>query len=1077
VVTRQYELAFLRFARFAARMPWSQSYATHMARRYQRTGDPVHLRYAIESLRFSESVTGGRRDWLSRHARTLCLTNLAVLLPMLAQVEEKRDLLREAVAAGREAVVLSESHYRSQRSLALGNLAMALFEEFRLTGDVATGRESEAIAAAALRAAGHWPGRRSRCLNNLATARMALAERTGDGGELLRGAIEALREGVRTSRLFRARRTFFIGNLSYALYLFHEVTGDVKALHESVNLGRKAVARTSDRHYFRGARLSNLALAQLALAQHAGDPELRSAAVGRLREGIAAAQLGPGAVQLSVNLSFALEGMSSSDTQLLPLSVAAARVALDMSVPGSLDSALAASRLGSALDNLFQVTRELSTLREAVTHLRTAVEATGADHPRRVDYLSALASALDDWSSAASEPAARAESIARYREAVAVAETFPARKDYAVSLVNLAEELYYQFILAGEGIDVLREAISLCRRAIGAIADDDPYLAFARQGLGQYLLSLYAREIDAATLSEARDMLERATAESRSRIFTQMWARRSLAQACGWSGDAEDAVKAIGGAVSLLPKAAPRTLRTADRRHQLNAVGQLAADAAAYALEAGEPGTALEFLERGRGLLMGEAMGARGEAGRLRRLAPGLAREFERLRDMLSDENANGSRMLALATPGSGRDPVAPDLDRAQLAGPWDGDQLRDAGQAWEPLLARIRQRPGLGDFLLPPAAGELRRVPGEAVVFVTASYLRCDALLLVDDPDQPVRHVPLAGLDWTSVNDAATACNAAVRRAMQARSLAGNTEGNAEVSRILGWLWDEVAGPVLDRLGYAGTLGPDGNLPRLWWCPVGPFVDLPLHAAGHHGEVPPQGTAPRTVLDRVVSSYTATARILDYARQAPPGPAATGSAGPLIVAMPVTPGEGDLDGVAGELGELRRLMPQSTLLTGAGATARSVLAALPSHPVAHFACHAVSGTLRDLEAGRLVVSGDGEEPVTVGAISRADIPDGELAYLSACRTAASTPSDEALHVTTAFQLAGYRSVIGTLWEVPDRTARKVAVEVYAELTGDGRHSPVAAHSARALHDAVRRLRRDAPDLPVRWAGHVHVGI
>jgi len=44
----------------------------------------------------------------------------------------------------------------------------------------------------------------------------------------------------------------------------------------------------------------------------------------------------------------------------------------------------------------------------------------------------------------------------------------------------------------------------------------------------------------------------------------------------------------------------------------------------------------------------------------------------------------------------------------------------------------------------------------------------------------------------------------------------------------------------------------------------------LPLHAAGHHHDIANGSAHPRTVLDRVISSYTATVRALAYARQAP---------------------------------------------------------------------------------------------------------------------------------------------------------------------------------------------------------------
>lgn len=50
----------------------------------------------------------------------------------------------------------------------------------------------------------------------------------------------------------------------------------------------------------------------------------------------------------------------------------------------------------------------------------------------------------------------------------------------------------------------------------------------------------------------------------------------------------------------------------------------------------------------------------------------------------------------------------------------------------------------------------------------------------------------------------------------------------------MLGWLWDNAAGPVLDALGYQGPPAPGETWPQLWWVPGGLLSLLPIHAAGH---------------------------------------------------------------------------------------------------------------------------------------------------------------------------------------------------------------------------------------------------
>jgi CHAT domain-containing protein len=138
----------------------------------------------------------------------------------------------------------------------------------------------------------------------------------------------------------------------------------------------------------------------------------------------------------------------------------------------------------------------------------------------------------------------------------------------------------------------------------------------------------------------------------------------------------------------------------------------------------------------------------------------------------------------------------------------------------------------------------------------------------------------------------------------------------------------------------------------------------LPWHAAGHHEDAAAGVPAPRTVMDRVVSSYTTTIRTLAYARQTP---AAAGASPALVVSMPVTPGAMDLPSVPAEAARVTALLRTAgaTVLSGPLATHDSVLGALPGHHVAHFACHGVSD-LADPGASRLLLHDHATHPLTV---------------------------------------------------------------------------------------------------------------
>jgi CHAT domain-containing protein len=46
------------------------------------------------------------------------------------------------------------------------------------------------------------------------------------------------------------------------------------------------------------------------------------------------------------------------------------------------------------------------------------------------------------------------------------------------------------------------------------------------------------------------------------------------------------------------------------------------------------------------------------------------------------------------------------------------------------------------------------------------------------------------------------------------------------------------------------------------------------------------------------------------------------------------------------------------------------------------------------------------------------------------------------VHITGAFQLAGYRNVVGTLWPVNDATSADIARTTYEKLTQGGDTAP-----------------------------------
>ncbi|MFD4973199.1 CHAT domain-containing protein [Streptomyces sp. NPDC058424] len=73
--------------------------------------------------------------------------------------------------------------------------------------------------------------------------------------------------------------------------------------------------------------------------------------------------------------------------------------------------------------------------------------------------------------------------------------------------------------------------------------------------------------------------------------------------------------------------------------------------------------------------------------------------------------------------------------------------------------------------------------------------------------------------------------------------------------------------------------------------------------------------------------------------------------------------------------------------------------------------------------------------------------------------------------MVSAFQLAGFRHAVGSLWNVLDSAAARTAKLFYPHLASLGAPDP-----AVALHRAQLAMRERTPLLLTRWAPYIHVG-
>jgi protein involved in temperature-dependent protein secretion len=1031
--------------------------------RFEQTGDRADLDAAIDLLR--QAVAASPADHPDRAVMLYNLSN--ALQTRLGQAGDGADL-DEAIDAERRAAAASPTDH-PDRAGRLSSLGAALGNRFERTGnradiDAAIDLLRQAVAASP---ADHPD--RAVMLSNLGYALQTRFGQTGDGADIDE-AIDLARQAVAASPADRAGR---LSSLGAALGNRFRRTGDRADIDAAIDLLRQAVAASPADHPDLAMYLSNLGNALRARFERTGDRADLDAAIdaGRQAAGASLADHPGHAVMLS-NLGAVLQTRFelTGDRVDLDAAIDLHRQAVAASPADHPGRAMYLSNLGATLANRFERTGDGADLDEAIDLARQAVAASPADHPGRAIHLFNLGNALRTRFELTGDRADLDEAIDLARQAVAASPADHA--DRTRYLANLGNALRTRFELTGDRAD-LDEAIDLARQAVAAGPADHPDRAERLSNLAYALRARFERTGERADLDAVIDLFRQAVAvEAASPRFRAAVARswgRTAADGQRW----REAVAGFAAAAELLGLVAPRSLTRGDQEHLLEELGGLGAEAAACCVHAGLTNQAVELFEQGRGVLLGQALDTRTDLTALTVRHPDLAARFTLLRD---DVDRTGD--LAGPPPALPPGMDGTDMDARAEAARRDIERRRAAATAFDQVIAKIRQLPDFGGFLRPPPVAELLAAAAQGpLVVVTVSRFGSYALVLADggvlDP------VPLTGLTPETVLDRVAGFVGALEDAWSpAAGAGGRAAAEQQLGDTLGWLWDALADPVLDRLGITGPPRDGLPWPRLWWCVSGLLSFLPVHAAGHHHTR--ADVAPATVIDRVISSYTPTIRALAHARR--PGPTTVGGAGDRLraedrvvaIAMPYTLDAPDLPGAQAEAAELQRRFPgRVTVLTGPQATHDTVLAALPAGRWAHFACHGASD-LTNPSASCLLLTDHRQRPLTVAEVARLRLDGAGLAFLSACSTArpGGRLVDEAIHLASAFQLAGYRHVIATLWPIGDRHAVDIAADIYATLAPTSE-----ADVASAVHAAVRRMRRLwGWDMPSVWASHIHVG-
>ncbi|KAH9055408.1 hypothetical protein EDB87DRAFT_1579876 [Lactarius vividus] len=399
-------------------------------------------------------------------------------------------------------------------------------------------------------------------------------------------------------------------------------------------------------------------------------------------------------------------------------------------------------------------------------------------------------------------------------------------------------------------------------------------------------------------------------------------------------------------------------------------------DYASFLIKSGRFEEAVETLEQGRALLWSEMRGLRTPMVQLIEEDLPLAKRF-------ADINQELEALTTSVTPsgrpemgdgvGEGSDGMDPFgrlvIKRQKLM------EERDA------LISQIRGRPGLEGFLKTPSFTSLRSASSRGpIIIVNHCEWRSDILIIFHN-SLPCS-IPTAKDFYARANKLRDELVEARKHGLD------SVEYQDALSSALKGLYELVGEPVIKRLRLLGV--PEQS--RIWWCPTSVFCSLPLHAMG---PIPSSDNHERYFSDLYIPSYTPSLSALIESRNASPQILEKPSL--LLVAQP----EDSLPGVNGEIKAIRSLEPRVTVanLVSSEATPSSVV--------------------EGLRGSRLY----GGSRLTLLDIARSRLPDAEFAFLSCCHAAEITQdsvADEALHLTAAMQYCGFRSVVGTMWEMAD---------------------------------------------------------
>ncbi|RFN45620.1 tpr domain-containing protein [Fusarium flagelliforme] len=706
------------------------------------------------------------------------------------------------------------------------------------------------------------------------------------------------------------------------------------------------------------------------------------------------------------------------DMEDLEAAISNGRQAVHMLRDGSEASLSASILLAKCLKKRYERLGVFSSLTEAAKYAEKALEVALDSFPvheavclAKVTQISSLA--LKDGSIIDNAAGLDAASGLISLHRLTVKHTPKGHIEWPTLVSGLSTLLHRRFKISDD-INDLNEAIVEAREAVDALGENEQQRArFANAAAGLYK-ERHALSGDIHDRDEMVSLFNLSLNQTQSPVRERLTAAKLLILHHCREEEKAQAFDIAEFAVGLIPHLVMRSLRVSDSHELLHDVGGLSSEAAALALRLGrDPFYALDLLEKGRGIVSSYLDQLNTDIRSLDKVAPELTERFSYLRDKIR-RNADSNNL------------VKSDREKPRYAG-----SRFETGIEFDELLADIRKQPGFEHFLLPATKSEVMQAAiFGPIVVINAAFSGCDAILV---EHYQIHSIPLPGLDLVTVG----------------RYI---TEGRMSSPEALEYLWHSLASPVLNSLGLSQV--PDNDeWPHIWWVMTGLLLTAPVHAAGLHAE-----RSGQTVVDRVISSYhTSVQSIIRTRKRDCPdfkNPTAT------LIGIEFTPGLGRLHDVPEEISVVREACRSMSIGFKEPELGKDrVLEELMNSQIFHFAGHGVADRKDPLKS-YLHIAEERSRSISVADLLEFDLQ-GKfpfMAYLSACSTGQIEGGlmDESTHIVGAFQCAGFRHVVGTLWEVEDKVCVDMARIIYQALKDRG----LVDHAVSwGLHIATRLLR------------------